>query len=132
MKLLQPTACDFMVHKDDKNRFKTYLSSMWNQHQGSTRYLFSYQSSCHHLSNYFLKPLPCEFPHRILHQLLIIHLLINDMLLSNFIQTWHTDGDIWTKNNLFVQCDGVFGGFLKLFFWFHAVSTRYIQLFRKF
>ena len=50
MKLLCPTACDFMVHKDYKNWFKICLSSMWNQHQDLTPHLFSYQSSYHHPS----------------------------------------------------------------------------------
>ena len=42
----------------------------------------------------FLKSFPCEFPYRIFHQPLIIHVLINDLLLSMFIQARHTDGGI--------------------------------------
>ena len=43
MKLVHPTACDFMVYKDYKNRSKTYPSNMYNQPQESTPHLFSYQ-----------------------------------------------------------------------------------------
>ena len=44
-----------------------------------------------------LKSFPCEFPHRLFHHLLIINFLINDLLLSKFPLTCHTDGDISPK-----------------------------------
>ena len=132
MELLHPKACDFMVCKDYKNCFKICVSNMPNQPQDSTphRFFIDHSVTIHH--NISLKSLPCEFPHRIFHQLLIIHFLINDLLLSKFIQTSHTGGGISTKNNLFVPFDGVFDGFFKLFFCFHTVLTWYIQLFCKF
>ena len=58
MKLLHPTACDFMVQKDYKNWFKIYLSSMWNQLQDPAHHLSSYRSSCHYLSRYFFEVPP--------------------------------------------------------------------------
>ena len=65
---------------------------MWNQPQDPTPHLFSYQPrvTIHH--DIFLKSLPCEFPHRIFHQLQIIHMQINGLLLSKFIQTRHAAG----------------------------------------
>ena len=92
MELLHPKACDFMVCKDYKNCFKICVSNMPNQPQDSTphRFFIDHSVTIHH--NISLKSLPCESPHRIFHQLLIIHFLINDLLLSKFIQTSHTDG----------------------------------------
>ena len=58
MNLLHPTVCDFMVHKDYKNRPKIYLSSMLNQLQDSTPHLSSYQSLYHHPSLYFFEVPP--------------------------------------------------------------------------
>ena len=84
-------------------------------------------STIHH--DIFLKSLPCEFPHCIIHQPLIIYFLIDDLLLSKFIQARHTGGGIWTKNNLFEPCDIVFDGFFKLFLCFHTFLKGYIQLF---
>ena len=69
---------------------------------------------------------PSEFPYCIIHQLLVVHFFIDDLLLLKFIQARHTGGAICTKNNLFVLCDGVFDGFFKLFLCFHAVSAEYI------
>ena len=59
-----------------------------------------------------------------MHQLLIIHFFIDNLLFSKFIQACHTDGAIWTKNNIFVVCDGVSDSFFKLFFYFHTVSDH--------
>ena len=101
---------------------------MWNQRQDPTPQLFSYQSLCHHPSRYFFEAPPMQVSSLYIHQPLIIHFLINDLLLSKFIQARHTDGGIRAKNNLFVHCDGVFDGFFKLFLCFHTVSTRYIQV----
>ena len=64
---------------------------MWNQLQDPTPHLFSYQLS---ITIFFLKSLPCEFPHCIIHQPLIIYFLIDDLLLSKFIQARHTGGGI--------------------------------------
>ena len=58
MKLICPKACDFMVYKGYKNWLKIYLSSIWNQLQDPTPHLSSYQSSCHHPSQYFFEVLP--------------------------------------------------------------------------
>ena len=57
---------------------------------------------------------------------MIIHTLINDLLLSKFIQACHTDGCIPTKNNFLVSFDGVFDSFFKLFLCFHETSCSYI------
>ena len=57
-KLFRLTACDFMVYKDYKNQLKICLSSMQNQLQDRTPHLFSYQSSCNHLSRYFFEVTP--------------------------------------------------------------------------
>ena len=73
----------------------------------------------------FLKPLPSEFPCRIIHQLFIIHFLINDLLSSKFIHACHTDRGTWTKNNLLVPCDSVLDGFFKLFLCFHSFDRVY-------
>ena len=94
--------------------------------------IFFYRSVSPSITIFFCKSLPCEFSHCIFHQLLIMYFLINDLLLSKFIQARCTRGGIWTKNNLLVLCDGVFDGFFKLFLCFHSVLTRYIQLFCKF
>ena len=91
----------------------------------------SYQSSCHCPSPYFFEGLPSKLPPRIIHQFLIIHVSINDLMLSKFIQARYTSGTICTKNNILIPCDGIFDGFLKLFPSFHAVSTGHIQLFSK-
>ena len=62
MKLLYPTACNFMVYKDYKNRlFKIFLAGMWNQLQDARPHLFFYQSSCHHSSQYFFEVSPMYF-----------------------------------------------------------------------
>ena len=58
----------------------------------------NHRVTIHH--NISVKSLPCEFPHRIFHQLLIICFLVNYLLLSEFIQTRHTGRGTWTKNNL--------------------------------
>ena len=95
MKLLHPTACDFIVYKDYKNCFKISLSNMSNHPQDPTPHRFFYCVTIHH--DIFLKSLPCEFPYHIFYQFLIINFLINDLLLSKFLQILHTDGSIWTK-----------------------------------
>ena len=132
MNLLHPTVCDFMVHKDYKNRPKIYLSSMLNQLQDSTPHLSSYQSLYHHPSLYFFEVppmrvsslyLPSAFDHILFGQWLAVSEVHPGMPYSR---------DIWTKNNLLIHCDSVFDGLFKLFFCFHAVSTWYIQLFCKF
>ena len=98
--------------------------------QDPAPHLSFYQSSCHHPSQYFFELssvrgssscLPSLFDHTVF-----------DLLLSKFIKIRHTDGAIWTKDNLLVPFDGVFDGFIKLFFCFHTVSTWYIQHFGKF
>ena len=132
MKPLHPTACDFMVYQgykiDLKFVFPKREINFWIQHLTSS--LINHLVTMDH--NIFLKSLTCEFSHCIFHQTLIIHFLINNLLLSKFIQERHTGGGIRTNNNLFVPCDSVFGGFLRLFFHFHTVSTGYSQLFCKF
>ena len=89
MKLLHLT-CDFMVYKDYKIGlefiFPVCRINIRIQHLTSS--LFNHRVTIHH--DFFLKSLLCEFPHRIFHQLLILYLLINDLLLSKFIQTGHT------------------------------------------
>ena len=132
MNLLHLTVCDFIVYKEYKIglkfvfpicrinfRIQHLACSLINHRIISIDY------------NIFLRFLLCEFSYCIVHQLLIIHMLINDLLLSKFIQICHTDGGIWTKNNLLIQFDGVFDSFFKLFPRFHTVSTRYVQFFCK-
>ena len=53
MNLFHPTAYDFMVYKDYKNQFKTYLSNMENQLQDPSPRPSFYQSLYHHPSQYF-------------------------------------------------------------------------------
>ena len=127
MKLLHHTACDFMVYKDYKNRFKECFFSVYRislRTQYLTYPFIDYHVPIHH--NIFLKSLPCEFSHCIFHQLLIIHILINDLLPSNFIQTRHIGGSISTKSNLFVPCDGIFDDFFKFFPCFQTISMGYV------
>ena len=57
IRLPHPMACDSMVHKDYRNRFKICLSNMWNQLQDTTPHLLFYQSSCYHPSQYFFEVL---------------------------------------------------------------------------
>ena len=45
--------------------------------------LIDHRITIHH--DNFLKSLPCKFSHRVFHQLLIRHMLINRLLLSKFI-----------------------------------------------
>ena len=59
-------------------------------------------------------------------------MLINDLLVSKFIQAHHAGWGIRTKNNLPIPFDGVFDSFFKLFRCFYTTSMRYIQLFCKF
>ena len=79
--------------------------------------------------NIFLKFLSCKFLYRIIHQPSIIHMLINDLLLSKFIQTDHPGSVMQTKNNVLLPFNGVFDSFFKLFLCFDTVLTRYIQVF---
>ena len=132
MKLLRLAACDFMVYKSYKIslKFVVPMCGINFKTQHLTSLLINHCVTIH--PDIFLKSLPCENPHRIIHQLLSIYFLINDLILSNFIQTHHKDKGIWAKNNLLVLCDGVFDGFFKLFLCFHAVLTGYIQFFCKF
>ena len=78
MKLFRLTVCDFMVYKykDYKINLKSALPKHGINFRSPTPHLFSDQSSCHQPSQYLLKSLPSEFPHRIIHQLLIIHFLL--------------------------------------------------------
>ena len=132
MNLLHPTACNFMVYKD----YKINSQNLYFQYVEST----SGSNTSPVLLSIIVSPSITIFfevpPKRVLslyHPLTFDHILfINGLLLSKFIQARHTGGGIWTKNNLLVLCDGVFDGFFKLFFCFHAVSTGYIQLFCKF
>ena len=110
MKLLRLTACHFMAYKGYKVslKFIFLIREIDFRTQHLTCFLISPCVTIHH--NIFLKPLPCEFPHCIIHQLLMIYFLINDLLLSKFKQARHTGGGIWAKNNLLIPCDGVFHG----------------------
>ena len=129
MKLLRPMACAKTI-KFQPLKFVFPIRGIKFRTQHLTCFLINHHVTIHH--NIFLKPLPNEFPRRIIHQLLIMYFLINDLLLSKFIQACCTRGGIWTKDNLLVLCDGVFDGFFKLFPCFHSVLKRYIQLFCKF
>ena len=126
MKFFHLTACDFMVYKCYKIglNFVFPISRISSRIQGFTCSSIYHYVTIHH--DIFLKQLPCEFPHRIIHKLLIMNFLIIDLLLPNFIQTRHTGGGILTKNNFLVPCDGVFDGFFKPFLCFNAFSTGYI------
>ena len=118
MRLLHLPTCDFMVYEDYKISLKFVFPihgiNFRTQHLACSP--IYHRFTTHH--NILLKSLPCEFPYRITHQLLIIYFLINDLLLSKFIQVRLTDGGMRTKNNLLVPCDGVFDGFFKLFLFF--------------
>ena len=116
MKFLHLTECDFMVYKAIKSTLKIYFANMWNQLQDPAPHLFSFLPLSHH-------PLTSTFDHTLFYQWLADF---------DIIQARHTNGSIWAKNNLFVPCDGVADGFVKLFLCFHTVSTEYIQLFCKF
>ena len=119
MKLLHPTACDFMVYKDYKNQPLKFIFPICGINfriQHLTCLLLDHRVTINH--NISLKSLPYKLSHCIFHQLLIIYFLINDLLLLKFIQTCHTGGGIWTKNNLFVPCDGLVDGFFKSSFVF--------------
>ena len=91
------TRCYFMIHSTIKSTLKFFFSNTQNQLQDPTPQLFFYQSLRHHPSPYFLNPLPSKFSHRIIHQLLIIHFFIDDLLLSKFAQARHTGGNIFLK-----------------------------------
>ena len=129
MNLPHHMAYDFIVHKDHKISVKFFfpVRGINFRTQRLACPLINHRVTIHH--NIFLKSLPCEFPNRIIHKSLIIHMLINDLLLSKFTQAYHTGGDIQTKNNLLIPFDGVFDRFFKLFLCFHTISTVYIQLF---
>ena len=126
------TVCNFMVYKGHKIALKfIFLICRINlriQHLSCP--LINHRITIHH--NIFLKFFSCEFSYRIIHQPLIMYMLINDLLLSKFIQTCHIDGGIRTKNNLLIPFDGVFDSLSEFFHCFHTVSMRYIQLFCKF
>ena len=132
MNLLHPTACNFMVYKDYKIglKFVFPICRINFRTQHLTFFLINHRVTIHH--DNFLKSLPCEFPYRIIHQSLIVYMLINDLLLSKFIQARHTDGSIRTKNSLLIPLDGVLDSFFKFFLCFHTISTRYVQFFCKF
>ena len=92
MNPLSPKACDFMVYKD-YNIGLTFVFPKCKINlkiQHFSRSLINYRVTIHH--DIFLKFLPCEFPHRIFHQLLIIYFLINDVLLLKFLQARHARG----------------------------------------
>ena len=128
MNLHYHTVCNFMVYKGYKMALKFIFPicriNLRIQHLSYP--IINHRITIHH------KSFSCEFSYRIIHQPLIMHMLINDLLLSKFIQTCHIDGGIRTKNNLLSPFDGVFDSFSKFFHCFHTVSTRYIQLFFKF
>ena len=132
MKLLRLATCDVIVYKDYKIGLKFIfpVCGINLRIHYITCSLINHRVAIHH--NIFLKSIPCEFSHYIFQQPLIIHFLVNNLLLSKFIQTRNTRGCFRTKNNLFVPCDGIFDCFLKLFPCFHAVSMGYVQLFCKF
>ena len=126
MKLAHPMACNFMVHKGYKInhlKFVFPISEISFRAQHLTSPFINHLAIIHH--HVFLKPLPSEFPCRIIHQLFIIHFLINDLLSSKFIHACHTDRGNWTKNNLLVPCDSVLDGFFKLFLCFHSFDRVY-------
>ena len=128
MNPLHHTAYDFMVYKDYKISLKFVLPvcriNFRIQHLACS--LINHHITLFIYNNIFLKSFLCEFPNCIIHQLLIIHMLINDLLLSKFTQLCHTDGVIRTKNNFLIPFDGVFDSFFKLLPCFHTISTRYI------
>ena len=124
MNLPHHTTCNFMVHKDYKIDLKFVFPicriNLRTQHLACP--LINHYITIHH--NIFLKSLPWEFRYRIMHQPLIEHMLINDLLLSNFIQTRQAGGGIRTRNNHLISLDGVFDSFFKFFLCFHAISTK--------
>ena len=107
MNLLRPTACDLMVYKNYKISLKFFFRvcriNLRIQHLSC--HFNNHPVTVYH--NISLKSLPCNFPHRIFHQLLIIYFLINDLLPSKFLWARHTGRAIWTKNNIFVHCESL-------------------------
>ena len=126
MNLLRHTVYDFMVYKISLKFSFPVCRINFTQHLACP--LINHRAIIipHDI---FLKSFQCEFSYRIIHQPLIIHILINDLLLSKFIQACHADRGIRTKNNLLVSFVGVFDSLFKLFLCFHTVSTSYIQFF---
>ena len=100
MNLFRLTACNFMGHKDYKIGLKFVFSicGINFRIQIIAYSLVSHPVTIH--QNIFLKTLRCEFPYRIFHQLLIIYFLMNELLLSKFIQACQAGGRIGTKKNL--------------------------------
>ena len=76
MKPLRPTASDFVVHKDYKIdlKFVSPVSGISFRTHYLTCPLINHRFIIYH--NIFLKSLPCESPHSIFHQPLIIDMLI--------------------------------------------------------
>ena len=116
------TACDFMVYKGHKISLK--LVSPIRRVNFRVRHLtcppIYHRVTIHH--DIYLKPVPSQFPHRIIHQFLSVHFFIDNLLLWRFFQAHHADEGIWAKNNLFVLCDGVFdnsssSSFVFIQFW---------------
>ena len=60
--------------------------------------------------------IPSQLFYYILHELLIIHSFISYLLFLQFIQAFYTYRAIHTKDNLFIFDNGVFDGFLNIFF----------------
>ena len=90
MKSLRFTACDLWSIKTIETDLKFIfpVSGISFRMQHLTCPLIDHRVTIHH--NVSLKSFPCEFPHCIFHQLLIIYSLINDLVFSKFIQTRDT------------------------------------------
>ena len=97
MNLLHHTIFGFMVYKDYKISLKFVFPirriNFRIQHHACP--FIDHHITIHH--NIFLNSLPCKFSYRIIHWLLIILMLINNLLLSKFIQACHAKGGIRTK-----------------------------------
>ena len=123
MNLPHHTAYDFIVYKDHKINLKFVfpIHGINFRIQQVACSLINHRITIHY--DIFLKSLPCEFPYCIIYRPLIIHMLINDLLLS-FIQARHTGRDIRTKNNLLIPFDGVFDSFFR----FDEVYSTFVQV----
>ena len=92
MKLLHLTACDFMVYKGYKIGLKLVppIGQINFRVQNLTCSPVYRRVTIHH--DILLKPFPSEFPYHIIHQLLVVNFLIDDLLFPMFIQARHASG----------------------------------------
>ena len=86
MRSLRLKACDFMIYKGHKISLKliSLIRRINVRVQHLTCFSIYHRVTIH--QNIYLKPVPSEFPHGIIHQRLVVHCFIDELLLSEFIQ----------------------------------------------